>query len=147
MSVVQQIESPRMKVDEILDDTTILLSGENLFQMHIGDEVLVLALLERPQSTIAIPKAKLEVTDDGGSYLIARPPIVEREVRNVYAELTGSVGIGSEPKKRRVRDSLRIESHEAIGNPAREPVRKGDHVVRSGELAEFVAWINASRKR
>lgn len=122
-----------LKVERILDKTTVVITGSDLATMAVGSHVQVLAIgpaLKDPAVPLLIPKCDLEITVLTKDYAIGRSLS--------YEEVEESVSIfsGIHPPPRRVRKRyiLNADEKSLTGNPANEPIKVGDPVVIAGGL-------------
>ena len=67
---------PRLEVAEILDSTTIVVSGTGVSQLRKGEELLIVGIGPVVRSTnlpLVVPKREVVVTMVSPAYAIARP--------------------------------------------------------------------------
>ena len=132
---------PILRVDKILDKTTLILTGPNLEQFSEGEKLEILALgpVLADNTPLVIPKAQVEITSHLGQYLIARPELMSHEEQPISA-LTAWAA------KRTVyyRDKLNVEDNSIVGNPASSPIKEGDPVVRRRDLRQVPALLRST---
>jgi hypothetical protein len=131
-----------MHISQILDKTTVVVAGEGVERLSVGDSLLILAI-GTPLPGIGVPlvvkKADLEVDSVTQYYAVARTPEYDVVVQDSVATIASVFG----PKKIRKRDQLRVDESILMGNPAAGPVRIDDPVVEEGELSEYVEMLAA----
>jgi hypothetical protein len=138
---------PLLEVVAISDATTLIVAGPGVDELAENDELYVVAVGEsvipKTDAPYVVPKAKLEVTFQAGVYAIARPPVEEVTVKtSTYLALEAFT-----EKKVRRRPDLQVDEKQMIGAPKRGPIKIGDQVVRAGDLASFIAYLAAERKK
>ena len=124
-----------MKVAEILDKTTLVISGEGVELLLEDDEIYILSVgreIRDSKVTLIVPKAKVVVTAAAGAYAIARSQLVE-VIEDPMRTLTLMM-----PRKRQVRPALSVDEDAMVGNPGRSPIAIGDPVVKSDDLPDLV---------
>lgn len=129
--------STAMEVAEILDKTTLVITGEGVDSLQEDDELYILSAGRHIRGTsvpLLIPKAKVVVTAPAGEYAIAQSQTVEE---TEPSPLITSARMFA-PVTRRYRPALSVDEKAMIGNPARSPITIGDPVVRSDDLPNFV---------
>lgn len=132
------------KVQQILDKTTVVVTGDHIGELSDGDTLWVLAVgpyISETGPPLVLAKAKLEVTEVTDYYAIARPPEKEfREKLQFPLDLT-------QPRTVRKRPSLPISSDSVLlGNPEKIPLTPGDPVVREEDYREYVALLARRRE-
>jgi hypothetical protein len=134
-----------MKVAQILDKTTVVITGDSVPSLSTGDRLWILAVGREIPGVglpLVVAKAAVEVTSIPGPYLVARTPTYEEETPSnpLYGTL-GSLGSQSKTKTITRRQVLTVEEKELIGNPSNTPVTVGDPVIRPADLQSFVASL------
>jgi hypothetical protein len=132
-----------MKISQLLDKTTVVVAGEGIERLGVGDMISVLAIgpkIHGVSVPLVIPKAELEVDAVTKYYVIARSLEYETTVDTGLAAAIA----GMTQQKVRRRDQLRVDEKQLIGNPALAPVTIGDPVVATGELSEYVDHLAAT---
>jgi len=133
-----------MTISQLLDKTTVVIAGNGIDQLSVGDRVSVLAIGPKVHGLtvpLIVPKAELEVDAVTKYYVIARSPQYETLVDTGI----GAALAGMTKQKVLRRDQLRIDEKELIGNPALASITVGDPVVPTGELSEFVDYLAAKQ--
>jgi hypothetical protein len=135
---------PLMQVSQILDKSTVVLTGDKLDDLTKGDELFILAKGSNVGATGAplyLPKATVEVDAIvPGHYLIAKSPTYEVE-ETTNSLLSGGV-FGPQTRTVTKRATLRVTESELVGNPALTPVKVGDTVIRERDFGAFVTWMS-----
>lgn len=133
---------PELEVTALLDRRTVVVGGRGLDVLHIGEQLLILAVgnpLPGVGARLVMPKATVEVLQHAGAYVLAASPAQEEEVASSLSVFMNR----STPKIVRRRPDMNVDEKAIIGNPANEPVRVGDPVIRPSDLADFVAALAA----
>jgi hypothetical protein len=131
-----------MQVGQILDHTTVVVTGPGVAGLAPGQDLEILAV-GREIPNLGVPlvvsKATVEVESVAGLYLVARTKTSETEVSNSPSLPL----IGTESSTRAVtrREQLTVEDQNLVGNPARTPVRVGDPVIRPEDLPQFIKHL------
>ncbi|WNZ65183.1 hypothetical protein QEG98_17040 [Myxococcus sp. MxC21-1] len=132
---------PVLKVIRILDDKTLVVSGEGVERIAEREDLVVLAvgpkLEELGDIPLVVQKAYVVVTSHVGSYLIVAPP-VEHETVQENSNWGALIGGRERTKTLSVRRALPVMEKDVMGNPARRPIGVGDPVIRRSDLKEFV---------
>jgi hypothetical protein len=126
---------PVFKVAQILDKTTLVITGAGVGKLLEGAELLVLALgreIDDPRVPLILPKEQLRTTLVTDAYAIARPPVtaVEDPISSLF---------GTMPKVVQKRLPFDVKEDQLVGNPARLPVEVGDPVIQPQHFRAFVA--------
>jgi len=137
-----------MRVAQILDKTTVVISGPGTEGLTEGNELRILAVgreIPNVGVPLVVPKATVRVASNTGPYVVARTTTYEVEItsRSPFDVLSG----GDRTRKETRRHELTVNEKDLIGNPASSPVAVGDPVVRPADLAEFVAYLAGQRSQ
>jgi hypothetical protein len=134
-----------MQVGQILDKSTVVITGPGVENLKIGDELQILAV-GREIPTIGVPlvvpKAVVLVQSNAGPYVLARTGTYEAEVDPISS--LGSIGslyLGKTKEMRRY--ELRVDDKQIVGNPATSQVSVGDPVIKPSDLQRFIASLRA----
>lgn len=132
-----------MEVAQILDKTTVVISGGGASKLKVGDTLHILAVgreIPMLRVPLIVPKATVNVTNVAGAYVIARTTTYEVEV-DPLGTLKLSIGAALGPRRETVRRELNVNEKELLGNPATSPVTVSDPVVAEGQLPQFIAYL------
>ena len=129
-----------MRISQLLDKTTVVITGEGIERLKTGGALHVLALgVKTPEMAVplVIPKADLVVDAVTRYYVIAKTPEYETTI---------NTGLGlsmAEMFQKKVwkREPLRVDEKLLVGNPALGSVKPGDPVVPTNEISEFVDYV------
>lgn len=127
-------------ISQILDKTTIILTGESIGTLSIGDELSILAKgqkIQKSDISVYVVKGELEVIAVTGAYTIARPPELTKKEPIGMASLMTSVR-DSGYKTVYYRPELNVLEDEERGNPKRQPIKTGDIVILEKDFRIFV---------
>ena len=83
---------------------------------------------------LVLPKASVYVTNVAGPYVVARTATYE-----VTIEILPVLGGRKETRRR----ELPVNEKELVGNPASSPVAVGDPVIRAGDEALYVTYLQS----
>ena len=129
---------PEFRVVRILDHTSLLVGGETVGKLGVGEELLVLSVgpvIAELGARIVVPKAEVRVEVQAGVYVIARTlerdPI--REARDPLRARHGG------PITDRV--PLEVDPADVMGNPASLRVVPGDVLVRRADLPRYITGV------
>jgi hypothetical protein len=134
-----------MTVSQLLDKTTVVIAGTGVQSLKAGDDLLILAIgpkLPGLDVPLVVRKADVVVETATKYYAVARTPEYEATVESGIAVLSGMSN-----KKVWRRDPLKVEEGQLIGNPGWGPVAVGDHVIKAGELSDFVDHLAATASK
>jgi len=125
---------PIYQVVAILDRTTVLVAGGGIEAVSVGSDLLVLAVgavIPGANVPLVVPKARLEVTQNAGKYVIARPPEIETE--STWTALMAA----ARSTTVRQRPPLSVDEKTMLGNPGAVAVKVGDPVIRETQFREY----------
>ena len=134
---------PRLQVAQILDKTTLVISGTGIDQLHKDEDLWVVgtgSVVANTELPLVVPKATVVVTMIAPAYVIARPKVIEEEVP-VQSMFTGILPPQPGYKTVRRRPGLNVDEQTLAGNPGSTPVRVGDAVIRPEDISAFVALL------
>ena len=136
---------PQLQVTEILDNTTIVVSGSGASQLHPDEKLWVVGVGPVVGTTnlpLVVPKTTVVVTMVSPGYVIARPEAKKQQVESP------SAFTAIHPSTRTVwrREPMKVEEKSLAGNPGRAPVRVGDPVVRPADVQAFVTKLAHEKK-
>ena len=129
------------KISQILDRNTVAVTGAGIDELTEGQDLIILAVGKPLPDTVVplvVPKAQLEVTLAAGAYVLARPPEVTERIKSNLLDMM------SRETTHRVRPDLSVADNDIGGNPARQPVRIGDIVIRKHDLKAYVQGIQGT---
>ena len=130
---------PVFQVSQILDKTTLLITGDKVGDLSMGSVLLILAVTKSRSLKgipLVLPKVTLEVTLVTDFYAVARPPVEKHVSSSTMMTLTTSTTISRRPK-------LDVEESNLVGNPASIPIAIGDPVIEKVNLRDYVAELAA----
>lgn len=137
---------PLLEVAEILDTTTLVVSGLGVDQLEHGERLMIVGvgpIVRNTNTPLVVPKRSVQVTMVSPAYALVRPEVTD-EVIQPPSAIFESV-ISTKPKTVRRRAPLNVDEKGLAGNPGSAPVRVGDPVVRPTDLAAFVAMLTEAR--
>jgi hypothetical protein len=135
------------KIAQILDKTTVVVSGDGIGTLHEAEMLSVLAFGAEvvPNVPVVVVKATLETTSVTSAYAIARTPVESREEKIPPANPFGALGafgnnlkLEWETRIVRIRPALKIQEAEERGNPATQAIATGDTVIRQRDYRAYV---------
>ena len=133
---------PLLEVVAIADTTTLIVAGPGVDKLTDGDELYILAvgegLVPKTNAPFVIPKGKVEVTFPAGVYAIVRTPIEEISQPSSFAAIQYALGEATRLVSRR--HPLEVDQAAMIGMPRKSPVKVGDPVVRTKDLASYIQY-------
>lgn len=129
------------KIEQILDKTTFIITGENVSLLIEGEILSILAKgpdLKPLNVPVYLIKGTLEVTSVTSAYAIARPPIQTKVEPATYLGALSALSSSQSAKTVRYRPTLDVPADEERGNPSNEKIITGDILVRKADYRNFV---------
>jgi len=125
-------------ISKILDKHTLVASGHYVEWYVPGERVYVVAEAgSMPDGTaLVVPKAELEVRENGGKYVILGA--VEEETHELPS-IIDKLRPFDATRKIKVRIPLPVKESQMSGNPASRPIAEGDVVIKTSDFKKFVA--------
>lgn len=142
MTQTTDADFPILKIVAFVDSTTVVITGHRVDDLRMGDSLYVLAIgvtyVPEANIPLIVPKAAVEVTFAPGPYVLAQAPMVEKQTTgDLAASLAAMVG-GTRTVK--FRPALTTDEKSFIGNPANEPIKIGDVVVRARDVSNYIRY-------
>lgn len=129
---------PNLVIAEVLDKSTVVLTGENVELLHLDDDLVVLAvggIVRGTSVPLVLPKAELVVTSVSSIYVVARTKV---RVTQEPSPLSAMIIAGAGSRTVRTQEVLSVDDSILKGNPASSPVLIGDPVVRRSDIPKFI---------
>jgi hypothetical protein len=137
---------PVFLIAQILDRHTVVLVGDRIHVLSDRPSLIIVAHgpeVPGTQCPLVIRKADLQVDEVAHRYAIAKTPkrketATVRSVKNSLLPFSIQETTSEKPQA-----DLNVPQNELQGNPARQPVRTGDVVIRELDYDKYVAGLAA----
>ncbi len=144
MSPETEPSFPVLEIVSFVDAYTAILVGPHVDRVKQGERLYVLGIgfstIPKVNVPLIAPKAELETTFAAGVYVLAKTPLREFQTdigMNVGAAMA-SLMKGQHTYA--AREKITNLENLFLGDPGKEPIKLGDVVIRTQDLAQYIAF-------